>query len=77
MNLNIATRPKIQIRKYIKYYHNDEQERVNMTEIRKYNKYYHNDKHERVNMTEIGHCQFFGHVHQFRSYKFSHLDLVK
>ena len=34
-----------------KYYHNDKNEHVNMTEIQKYNKYYHNDENEHVNMT--------------------------
>ena len=47
-----------------KYYHNDKNEHVNMTEIQKYNKYYHNDENEHVNMTEILIIfSYFGHIH--------------
>ena len=30
-----------------------------------------------VQKVNVRRCQFSGHVHQFRSYSFGHLDLVK
>ena len=67
-NLKVGTGPKI---------HTDKPKGVKMTEIQ-----LNLTENQKYNFGQVCHvsvrcCQFFGHVHRFWSYSFSHLDSIK